>query len=48
MQVLAEGVETESQREYLMLYKCDLIQGDLVSEPVSADSLHTISGLRLC
>lgn len=44
MQVIAEGVETEAQRELLKLYNCDLIQGDLVSEPVPADRLHQLSG----
>jgi len=47
MQVIAEGVETEAQRELLKLYNCDLIQGDLVSEPVSADRLHQLSGFQL-
>jgi len=47
MQVIAEGVETEAQRELLKLYNCDLIQGDLISEPVSADRLHHLSGFLL-
>jgi len=32
--VVAEGVETESQRDYLIEKKCDYIQGYLFSRPL--------------
>ncbi|MFT9496823.1 ABC transporter substrate binding protein [Anaerosolibacter sp.] len=34
LRVVAEGVETEAQLETLKRYKCDLIQGYLISRPV--------------
>lgn len=34
--VIAEGVEYEKQRQYLIEHGCDLIQGYLISKPVSA------------
>lgn len=34
LKVVAEGVETEVQLEYLSLYKCSYIQGYLISKPV--------------
>ena len=34
--VVAEGVENETQREYLAKSDCDLIQGYLISRPLSA------------
>ena len=37
LKVIAEGVETEEQLEYLRARHCDEIQGYWVSEPVSAD-----------
>ena len=36
MQVVAEGVETEAQYDFLRNEGCDLIQGFLISPPVSA------------
>ena len=35
MTVVAEGVETEVQKDYLKAHGCDLIQGYLLSKPVS-------------
>jgi len=35
--VLAEGVETEAQRDFLTAHGCRLIQGFLYSEPLEAD-----------
>jgi diguanylate cyclase (GGDEF)-like protein/PAS domain S-box-containing protein len=37
LQVLAEGVETEEQREFLLRCGCQFGQGRLFGEPVSAD-----------
>jgi len=34
--VVAEGVETEAQREFLAARRCDLLQGDLFSKPLPA------------
>jgi diguanylate cyclase (GGDEF)-like protein/PAS domain S-box-containing protein len=38
IRVVAEGVETEAQREFLKACGCDFIQGHLVGHPVDADS----------
>ncbi|HEY8249437.1 MAG TPA: EAL domain-containing protein [Burkholderiales bacterium] len=38
IKVVAEGVETEAQREFLKSCGCDLIQGYLVGKPADADS----------
>jgi len=37
LRVVAEGVETREQLEYLTRRRCDEMQGYLVSKPVSAD-----------
>lgn len=37
LEVVAEGVETETQRTLLAARQCDLIQGYLVSKPLPAD-----------
>jgi diguanylate cyclase (GGDEF)-like protein len=37
LQVLAEGIETEEQRDFLLLSGCQFGQGRLFGEPVSAD-----------
>ncbi|TFI54656.1 EAL domain-containing protein [Mastigocladus laminosus UU774] len=36
LQVIAEGVETESEKEFLQQYNCDAMQGFLFSRPVAA------------
>jgi EAL domain-containing protein (putative c-di-GMP-specific phosphodiesterase class I) len=38
LQVIAEGVESVEQREFLRAEGCDEMQGFLLSPPVSADS----------
>jgi diguanylate cyclase len=37
LSVIAEGVETVQQRDFLLKYGCDVLQGYLYSRPVSAD-----------
>jgi EAL domain-containing protein (putative c-di-GMP-specific phosphodiesterase class I) len=39
MQVLAEGVETEAQREFLTNSGCQVFQGYLFGKPMSAEEL---------
>jgi len=38
--VVAEGVETEGQRDYLQDQKCDQIQGYLISKPLPAETFE--------
>lgn len=38
LNVVAEGVETEEQKEYLLKYGCDLIQGYYYSKPLSEEA----------
>jgi diguanylate cyclase (GGDEF)-like protein len=38
LRVVAEGVETQAQRDFLASCGCDFIQGDLVGPPADADS----------
>jgi diguanylate cyclase (GGDEF)-like protein/PAS domain S-box-containing protein len=38
LKVVAEGVETEAQREFLAALGCDFAQGTLIGKPVDADS----------
>lgn len=40
MQVIAEGVETEEQLDFLIKQRCDLVQGFHFSEPLSADEIE--------
>jgi len=37
--VVAEGVENEEQRRFLVDHGCDLLQGELISLPLPADDL---------
>ena len=39
MDVLAEGVETEAQAEFLLAENCDVMQGYLFSKPLPADEV---------
>ncbi len=39
LDLVAEGVETEGQRDYLQRLGCDVLQGFLYSRPLSADAL---------
>jgi EAL domain-containing protein (putative c-di-GMP-specific phosphodiesterase class I) len=38
IKVVAEGVETKAQRDYLTVNECDVLQGYLFSRPVPADA----------
>ena len=40
--VIAEGVETEAQKTYLMQAGCDYAQGYLLSKPISAERFETL------
>src|ERR1041385_5258106 len=42
LRVVAEGVETEDQLRFLQLLRCDEIQGDFFSKPLSAETLVRI------
>jgi EAL domain-containing protein (putative c-di-GMP-specific phosphodiesterase class I) len=40
--VVAEGVESEPQMEYLVAKGCDLVQGALLSRPVGPQEMTTL------
>ncbi len=40
LQVVAEGVETAEQRDWLAEHDCDLLQGYLIGRPMTAEGLH--------
>jgi EAL domain-containing protein (putative c-di-GMP-specific phosphodiesterase class I) len=42
MLVVAEGVETEQQMDWLMEHGCHLGQGFFFSPPVSGDDVHAV------
>jgi len=44
MKVVAEGVETEAQRRYLISIGCDYLQGYLISKPLPTDALLDFLG----
>ncbi len=44
MEVVAEGVETTGQLDFLRAKACDYIQGYLFSKPVPADELGKMLG----
>jgi len=44
LRVIAEGVETEGQREFLKRHGCDEIQGFLISRPLSPDGFRKLLG----
>jgi len=44
LRVIAEGVETEAQRDFLRANECDEMQGYLFSPPVSAERITALLG----
>ena len=42
LEIVAEGVETEMQYEFLKKNKCDIIQGYLISKPVPKDEFEAL------
>jgi diguanylate cyclase (GGDEF)-like protein/PAS domain S-box-containing protein len=46
LEVIAEGVETAAQRDYLTRCHCDQIQGFLISQPLSSGLATTFMALR--
>jgi len=39
LDIIAEGVETEPQRDYLKHLNCDMLQGFLYSKPLPAEQV---------
>ena len=46
MSVVAEGVETAEQRDFLAAHGCDFAQGLLISPPVEAHCLNEWPGMH--
>jgi len=46
--VIAEGVETEEQYQFLARCGCDLFQGYMLARPMPINELHTFLGLPSC
>lgn len=42
MKVIAEGVETQEQFDYLKAQECDFAQGYLFSKPIALDAICTL------
>lgn len=42
LEIIAEGVETESQREFLQIHGCPICQGYLFSKPVPLDAFEIL------
>ncbi|MFQ5949858.1 MAG: EAL domain-containing protein, partial [Nitrospiria bacterium] len=47
LQVIAEGVETDEQLEFLRVNRCDAIQGYLVSRPLPSDEVSPFLNQRM-
>ena len=46
VEVTAEGVETTTQRDFLIQIGCDELQGFLLSKPLPADELSRLLGVE--
>lgn len=42
LQVVAEGVETQAQAQFLAAHQCDFLQGFLYSQPLDADAYRRL------
>lgn len=48
LKVVAEGVETQEQLEYLTTLGCDVLQGFLFSEPLPSEEFHELLVAQSC
>lgn len=48
MEIIAEGVETEVQFEFLKKMNCDNIQGFYLAKPMNADAMRTVIREEKC
>jgi EAL domain-containing protein (putative c-di-GMP-specific phosphodiesterase class I) len=48
MEVIAEGVETQAQRDFLYEHGCHMYQGYLFSKPVPLDEFEALLSLNVC
>ncbi len=46
LKVIAEGVETEEQAEFILSYGCEIMQGYYFSKPIPADDFEKLIGKR--
>jgi EAL domain-containing protein (putative c-di-GMP-specific phosphodiesterase class I) len=46
LKVVAEGVETPAQRDYLVKLRCDYLQGYLFSKPLPASEVSKLFNLK--
>lgn len=44
VEIIAEGVETEKQRDTLSKMGCEIIQGYLISKPINCEKAHALIG----
>lgn len=42
LKVVAEGIETEGERSYLLDHFCDEMQGYLIGKPVSSEAFEEL------
>ena len=44
LEIVAEGVETDSELDFLRARACDVVQGHLLSRPLSVDAMTAVLG----